>query len=320
MSLYLILRIFSIVLTIALVALIPTTTHAWKYFIYSFGLSHYVLAIYYARHRIVQVLSRPHSRVPAAALLSAGASLYFFRFPLSFFFAPHQVYEEAYLPAKFVPSEKRAALAPLLSSASLLFFSVYFFSLRNYASIQGVPPLVPLAGMAISSIFFLYYLGRLSPLFSLKERLHFSGPAILNLLVAALSLAVPIVFLQVVCYHFIFWALNSIPSILRNKSSADVRADLLKYSLSTVAIFGLSYFLSPVGGSPLRFSDALFTKLFMMLSYLHITLSFALSDAQPAWITRWFKPAPLTNARLHTQNDPGVDESRLALPITKDLR
>ncbi|MGH7197784.1 MAG: hypothetical protein ACREH5_03485, partial [Candidatus Omnitrophota bacterium] len=71
---------------------------------------------------------------------------------------------------------------------------------------------------------------------------------------------------------------------------------------------------------PVRFSEFIFTKLFMMLSYLHITLSFALSDAQPAWVTRWFKPQPQSKAPSGEGEVLSAGESRLGLPLTSDPR
>ncbi|MGH7197303.1 MAG: hypothetical protein ACREH5_00985, partial [Candidatus Omnitrophota bacterium] len=255
MSQYLLFRILSVFFTIALAALIPTTNNVWKNFIYSFGLSHYLLAFYYGRHQMARVFRQPHSRVPLAAVASAGAALYFFRFPLSFFFAPHQVYEETYLPAKSIHPDKKPALTPLLASTTALIFFVYFFVLRNYSSIKAIPPSLSLAGILISCAFFFYHLRRLSPSLSSQERVSCSAPVLVGLPVAALSLAVPIVFLQVVCYHFVFWALYFIPNLLKNKRPVESKAALFKYALLTVGILGLAFFVSPAGWSPVRFSE-----------------------------------------------------------------
>lgn len=69
-----------------------------------------------------------------------------------------------------------------------------------------------------------------------------------------------------------------------------------EYAGLSVAAIGAFLLLSPLGPAPMRIGAASFTELFLLLSYLHITLSFALSDAHPRWAIRFFRGA--TERRL----------------------
>ena len=66
---------------------------------------------------------------------------------------------------------------------------------------------------------------------------------------------------------------------------------LTEYAGLSLAFAGVALLLSPLGPSATRLAMHTYSEQFLVWSYLHITLSFALSDAHPAWTVRLFRGA-----------------------------
>jgi hypothetical protein len=101
-------------------------------------------------------------------------------------------------------------------------------------------------------------------------------------------------FLDLVMYHFVLWTIW--PAFkLRNHGLGSVAA----YAVGTAGVALLFILLSPIGFRFYFLPGSLYLNNFYPCSYLHITTSFALSTAQPYWITRLFQvPEPYRNTQL----------------------
>lgn len=94
-----------------------------------------------------------------------------------------------------------------------------------------------------------------------------------------------------VLYHFVFWALYPLPRMMKKGFG-----EAGKYIGINVALSVGFILISPAAFIPVHASMPMWFTMFMVFSYLHITMSFALSTAHPAWITRWVQPRALRPA------------------------
>jgi hypothetical protein len=88
--------------------------------------------------------------------------------------------------------------------------------------------------------------------------------------------------LEIATYHFLFW--NFLPLIGAGASPRRGAG----YLLATVAATGFFLALSPIGPAPLRLPTGLYVQAFSFFSFAHITLSLALSRANPSALVHWF--------------------------------
>lgn len=157
-------------------------------------------------------------------------------------------------------------------------------------------PQLLLAGLAVSYVAFFYFLSRLRPFLDFRTLVENCSFEVLGLVAVVVSFYVQFTFLQLVFYHFVFWTL--FPAA---KMYAQAPSRLLPYTSMTLLSLGLFLLLSPVGVFRSYLSPAIFQKYFIILSYLHITASFALSNAHPQWIVDLFRPRLVGKAAVqHT--------------------
>lgn len=86
-------------------------------------------------------------------------------------------------------------------------------------------------------------------------------------------------------YHFMYWALYPIPK-MRSKGGSVLR----NYALLHLALLPAVWLLITAGGNHLV--DDSVSLWFGWLGYVHIAMSFALSDEQPRWISALFRKMP----------------------------
>jgi hypothetical protein len=101
----------------------------------------------------------------------------------------------------------------------------------------------------------------------------------------AASFFTPIRFLDVVCYHFVFWWF--FPA---SKMAQRGPAPVIHYAGWMAALVGATFLLSPAVLPDYPFRDSMYLRQFLLWSHIHITSSFFLSNAHPEWIRRWFAP------------------------------
>jgi hypothetical protein len=285
---YGLLQLIAVGITTTLVMTIQSGSTWFSVFI-ALGLSHYFLAIYYARHRAIGLVKQPHSWVPALLLCAAGTALYKLDFPLIWYFLLHHIFNEVYLRQNFCPlgdPDKTASIR----GVSLAFHTVAYLVLLDGRWYQLENLMIPL--LALLGCLFAIYISMIA-----RRRKSLSYPVIFNnisleLIVLALlpvALVAGITFRQLVCYHFVFWAL--VP-LLRARQSGT--RWLMVYSALAIGSTILFLVLSPMKpiDVPFNFSGREFNEQFQFWSYVHITLAFATSSAFPFWIRRWFEQRP----------------------------
>lgn len=277
----LLIRIASLLLAIVPCHFAGVTPESYRWATYSIGFSHYLLALVYARSPIAAVASDRAWPLVLLGLGMLGIGLYQADFPLFLYFGLHHALNEAWT------RRPTAGQAPVTSRMPefALHLLAYIIVLRHDIGLAGMP----LAGAvcALSGCIAICGFRTLRDhASSLRNALNDAAPVIGSVLLVAASQVVPLRFLDVVLYHFLLWAILPVVR-LRSVPERSVTAYLALLLLTTAG----SVALSPLGPSRLQIPTLIFLEAFLVGSCLHITVSFALSDAHPAWIVRLFRPA-----------------------------
>jgi len=279
----------SIVATAVLYMNISVST-SWLSLVYGLGFSHYALALLYSTRAARPVLTQPHSLAALGVVIAAGTYLYLNVFPLYIYFGVHHVFNEVYMRRRLIPGELNTVA--LRISAVVLHVIAYFLLLRAQAiAASGYLPLV-LAGLVAAVGVYVSTLVRGRRALSISRWIDLTAFEVIVLALVPVAFVYPFTLEQVVCYHFIFWILYP----LRRLTGSGLGRALGVYLILTMASIGVFLLISPLGPLTLRVPVRSFVDQFILWSYVHITLSFALSAAHPDWITRWFRPraAPAT--------------------------
>ena len=251
---------------------------------YSVGFTHYALALCYSSRQLRAVAETPAQILSVTGLGLFSLFLYQVDFPLIAYFGLHHSLNEAYADSGSVRSSETSRLA---AAAAVFQATAYLTALRASPELAGIDPRWTWSTAAIAALWFaaeLYRFNRLHPGTAHADRY---APAIMATILIALSVLVRLTFIQVVLYHFILWALLPV-----ERFRARGKAALGRYVLLSAAVTGLALLVSPLGPRSLRVALGSFSEQFLFWSYAHITMSFALSDAHPAWIVRLFREFP----------------------------
>jgi hypothetical protein len=279
----------------------------WKFFVYSIALSHYTAALFYSRKQLIQVFSRADLLIRASAASALGLGLILLKFPLIIYFAIHHVFDTVFLPQQTFSAEKKRTLRSLRISGVLLHLFIYCFILRDHNFIEKLSAPFIVAGLLASIGYYGFMLRRSWPLLTKGERRDSCFFEATGLIFCVLSLFTRIYFLDVVLFHVLFWTFYPLSNIL-NQSRANNRVIsaavflLLSVGLGFVLFFGQQI----KTGSPFLTARN-FVNIFEWTSYLHITFSFFLSNSQPDWIIRWFRPFPIVPRAVALAEPPIIE-------------
>lgn len=218
-------------------------------------------------------------------LLSFGGLLYLTDFSLVIFFGIHHVFNEVYLVNRSLAQEDNRSFIFYRTASIVLNFFIYFVILRDQPGLQFINPDILLGGLIASYVVFAFSLLRIKKHLNGRELIDSFAFELIGLGLVVLSYFVRIGFIEIVLYHFIFWVFYPI-----QKFNSLGKAPLFQYLGLTLFCTVLFLVLSPVGVFNYPQSGSIFYSQFVLWSYIHITSSFALSSAHPAWITRLFKP------------------------------
>lgn len=274
-------------LSIALVALLfvgAPDRGAWEVIAWSLALGHYALGLVYSRRQILAVAGSPRSLGAFAALGLAGVAV-FARLPLTVFFGVHHALNEAYMLDRVTEERRRSEVRVLRATGLALHLVLYTFLVRRRPYIAVLDPLVLPALLVAAYVAFGAALWRARGALARREVLDNVAGEVLGVGMAVASLWIDFTVLHVATYHFVFWVLYPLRSLAPIGG-----APLRRYVAATVAVTALVLLVSPLGWEALRFSARSYREAFEVLSYVHITLTFALSDANPAWLVAWFRP------------------------------
>jgi hypothetical protein len=300
MPTYFLMRIASI-LIVLLVSIKAPNNRTWVALVYSFGFTHYLMALIYSKRQFGEFLAQPLALLSLLSISLFGAGLYLFQFPLLVFFAVHHAFNEAYVLKNTIPSDNQTVRA-FRASAALLHLFLYFVLLRHTRSIGVVDLSVAYTsfargdilnarllwvGLALSYMIFFHYLYQIRSFLNSRSLIENCAFELLGLVAVVASFYVNFKFLQIVFFHFVFWSLFPLPRIFASGSKG-----LVVYLGVTTLVTGLFLLLSPIGGSAgYSFSSPMFQEQFKIWSYIHITSSFMLSNAHPSWIVGLFRPS-----------------------------
>lgn len=279
MPFFSILRLGSILTVAALWRTLTLETFMAVYF--CIVMSHYLLGFFYSYPRLTQVLGRPASRVPLAALAMATAALAYFRHPnIDVYFGLHHALNEAYFSRYLGDSPGRERMA-----AGRFFFNLttYYMLLRGQPTVSSVIPSAWIVGawcVSAAVLLVCFFRARRA-----EPRLtDLVSAETLALALVAASFYFKFLPVHVMLYHFIFWML--FPLVKKAAGSGGPsRVPYLFWTIATMA--GLSAF-TWLWGSPWRLTYPQMAVQIVLWGYVHINLSFAVSSLNPEWVRRRF--------------------------------
>lgn len=270
----------------------------WQSAVTSIGFGHYLLSIWYARSRLSGLTRDRGTALATLGAVVGGSLFYAVGFPLIIYFAAHHVCNEAYITSGISDRLQQDRRRQLRATAIVLHTVLYFTLLRSeFATVfvrRGYiasaaemlrPPVyffVPL--MAAYAAYFLA-LFRVRKDLDRRSLAELSIVEIAGLGLLAVSFLSPIRFLDVVCYHFVFWWF--FPA---SKLAQRGRWAVTQYAGWMAALVGATFLLSPAVLPDYPFKDSMYLRQFLLWSHIHITSSYFLSNANPQWIRRWFLP------------------------------
>lgn len=284
LPIYGLLQLLAVGLTFGIGAYAAGNSTIWFSIVFSIAFSHYLLALWYGRRRVVTVIRQPVSLAALGLALALGYGLYHGGFPLAAYFALHHAFNEVYLRNARLPAGIAQATGILRGAAITLHFTAVLLLIRSPQWLAYEPLLWGL--LLASAALWLRELARYWPRLNATQRLDQVMLELILLALLPIAYFHPLTLVQVVCYHVIFWAFYPLIGFAGQRR---VRP-LLSYLALTGVTIGAFLAISPVGVYGWKVSPTLFYSQFILWSWLHITLAFATSSAHPRWITRWFAP------------------------------
>jgi hypothetical protein len=285
---YSLLRILSAGAVAALVAIAPDVA-AFESFAWSLALSHYALGLAYS-HAPLRALAGERARWPWLALLALATLLVWdTRLPLPYYFGVHHVLNEVYMLDR-VTRARGDPRVRALRAAGLVLHALLYVSLLHASRAFSMLPLAGLlVALGLAVLGYLALLWRARPVLSRAELVDHCAVelAALPLLALALRYDVRVSVLEVATYHFVFWMLY--PALARRGAQGGA---LARYLLASLVLTGACVLFSPLALVEPHFGADTYAWLFLLFSYVHITLSFALSDANPRWLRALFHGRP----------------------------
>jgi hypothetical protein len=282
----------------ALTAIVLRNEVTWQSAVTSIGFGHYLLSMWYARGRLSKLGAEWATALPTLGAVIAGTLLYAIGFPLIIYFAAHHVCNEAYIAVQasdgLSPQVQRRLRTLAIILHTLLYFTLLrsefanVFVRRGYLDSADDMQRLPLLFFGPLLLAYAAYFATLFSVHSKLDRrslLELSAFEIAGLALLAVSFFTPIRFLDLVCYHFVFWWFYP-----ASKLAQRGRSGVLQYAAWMVVLVGATFMLSPAVLPDYPFRDSIYLKQFLLWSHIHITSSFFLSSAHPQWIRRWFTP------------------------------
>lgn len=264
----------------------------WLVLVFAIGFGHYALSYIYASKQIGEVFRHKSTVLSTGLLVAFGLSLWMADLPLVLFFLPHHVFNEVYLTSRALGTPEGPAagrwrlcsviLHSLLYIAILLPYDPYFSTKQHL-----FPPTILFATLALAYIAFFVVLWRVRSDWTPRRLADACSFEVL----AGSALALPWIFgitvdfVDVVFYHFAFWALWPVKGMLAKSPRAAGN-----YVALTIALTAFFIFISPRGMVRYELFGSWYGDQFILWSYIHISTAFALSNAFPAWIVRMFRP------------------------------
>jgi hypothetical protein len=241
------------------------------------AVTHYAVALVYSRRQLAAACS---SASRAARLLSAvavGVVVQQWNVPLLYYFGVHHVFSEVYVLQRPAYAGREPGTAPLRFWAIL--FNLCLYLAIVHTTPGSLPLNVLLTAVAVSGGGYVGALWQARQRMTARSVLESCSIECLSLGLLALSFYTTIDIRHYIVYHVVFWGLYPIPRFIQTRR-------LGSFVAWHAVILPALWWWSPSG--PMPASTWLWDRLFIFSGYLHISISFALSSAQPAWLNRLF--------------------------------
>lgn len=260
----------------------------------SLGFAHYAASFIYARRQIRALGQSAFSWVTLVALVAGSVAIYLYpknqELVLLMYFGIHHVFNEVYLSHRALGSDfdqvKRLRLLGMVLNLAL-----YAAILAREQVVSFFVNTTPIAILTIVAA--VAYCAELARTARQVDRAKWANLVSLELLgggvgIAVLAFGLQLRFIDIVLYHFVFWALYPAARM----AAAQGFPTLRRYIALNAVLLAVSLALSPVGIWQYALSGSLFLEAFYFFSYFHISASFAVSDQHPSWIIRLFRAPP----------------------------
>jgi len=267
--------------------------------VFVLGIAHYFLAAFYSKRHFKDVASNFKTLSLFGLVTASGTGLYFFNVPLIWLTLFHHNFNEVYMRDAF--RTRSESTKRLRVSCVILNMFLFCSILRHHAGIRFINHEFLLGGVVVSTVWYVIELLRNRHRLTTRELIDSTFYEIVSFGLLALSLYQRLTLTHFFLYHFVYWALYPLPGIL-------------KKGTRSVAIYGgLHALLLPIiwalsAQGPFSLSDRVLAIIFPLLGFTHISMSFALSLAQPSWVTNIFRTRPRTPA-------PVPSEGKILAPI-----
>ncbi|MAB80828.1 MAG: hypothetical protein CMJ89_15880 [Planctomycetes bacterium] len=270
-------------LCVALIVQAFPSRNGWISVMASSTFSHYILAVLYARPKILSLGSDPRYRLPLLIVALIGATAYLSGFPIVIFFGLHHAFNEVYLLDRQCDSRELPGHAKVRTADLFTRLFVYFTIVRHHNHMTWIADELLFAGLAASSLAYVYLLICEQP--SITRALRTASFQLIGLAMVAVSFFADIEFLMIVLYHVVFWIFYPLMKISKAGASA-----ITRYLVATFGITAIFLLISPLSALPFSLTAEAFNHQLVVWAFVHITLSLPLSTAHPEWIVRWFRP------------------------------
>jgi hypothetical protein len=293
-------RVAAIAITVVLMLLLPWDRTSgydeggYLSLVLSLGFAHYAASFIYARRQIRALGKSAFSWVALAALVAGSVALYVFpknqELWLIAYFGIHHVCNEVYLSHRALGAdfEQVKRLRVFGMALNLALYTAILAREQLVSFFIGTTPIA-----IVTIVTAIAYCVELARTARQVDRSKWANLLSLELLgsgvgIAVLAFGLQLRFIDIVLYHFVFWALYPATRI----AAAQGSSALTRYLGLNAVLLAISLALSPVGFWQYSLTGSLFLESFYFFSYFHISASFAVSDQHPSWIIRLFRAPP----------------------------
>lgn len=249
--------------------------------------THYILAVVYSKHRFVSIFHESRSWIPLVCVVAAGSGLYAYDFPLYIYFAVHHALNEVYMPYRTYRGEERNEERIWRFSGIVLHVCAVFVIVNAGNPLAQNEFLFP-ASVVFLAAFVVYIscLHRQRHRIGAAELLNYCLLEVILLILVPLSFFYSITIYHIVFYHVVYWAMFPFVGMYKQGKTA-AAGHYLGMNVIFIASFVVG--ISAAASSQIVTFQMLHGQ-FLFWSFVHITLAFATSSAQPKWIRHWFEP------------------------------
>jgi hypothetical protein len=276
-------RSLSLALTAGIVAF-SSDQRMWLSLLASIAFGHFFISLMYSKRQFASVAQRRQSWLPFILFAAAGTGLYWHNFPLGFYFMLHHAFNEGY---------SVQPLPQLRTSAAVMHFLLFAWMAREMIWVREIDSGLLLIAVHGATFYHLAHVVSARKVLGRARFFDVLGAELIGVAMIGATCFATFTAEQIACYHYVFWWFYPLSRMFASGGGRS----LAQYAVITAGVTGLFVVLSPLKLVPFHFTAFEYTWFFTFQAFVHITLSFSLSRANPAWINRLFvPPAPAPTA------------------------